>query len=110
MKKIIALVLVAGTFAIYSCGPSAEEKAAAEKATQDSIAAVEKAYQDSIAMAQAAMQKAEEDSINAAKMKAMEDSMAMMKDQANKPAPKPKPKSIEQKKKEEATKATQGRG
>ena len=32
---------VAGMFAMVSCGPSADEKAAAEKATQDSIANAE---------------------------------------------------------------------
>ncbi len=32
---------VAAMFAMVSCGPSAEEKAAAEKATQDSIANAE---------------------------------------------------------------------
>ncbi len=32
---------VAGMFAMVSCGPSAEEKAAAEKAKQDSIANAE---------------------------------------------------------------------
>ena len=40
MKKVLSIALVAGMFAIYSCGPSAEEKAAAEKAKADSIAAV----------------------------------------------------------------------
>ncbi len=51
MKKLFALLLSAGIFAIVACGPSAEEKAAAEKATQDSIAA---AQADSIAAAEAA--------------------------------------------------------
>lgn len=34
-------MLAAGFVAIVACGPSAEEKAAAEKATQDSIANAE---------------------------------------------------------------------
>lgn len=43
MKKVLTLVAVATMFAFVACGPSAEEKAAKEKATQDSIAAVEAA-------------------------------------------------------------------
>ena len=39
MKKSITLVAVAGMFTFVACGPSAEEKAAKEKAKQDSIAA-----------------------------------------------------------------------
>ena len=56
MKKVFALLLVAGMFAVVSCGPSAEEKAKKEKATKDSIAAVEKAKADSIATAEKAVQ------------------------------------------------------
>ena len=41
MKKILGLALIAGMFAFTACGPSAEEKAAAEKATADSIAAAD---------------------------------------------------------------------
>ncbi|HMU76972.1 MAG: hypothetical protein JST71_03540 [Bacteroidetes bacterium] len=41
MKKLFTLMAVAAMFAMVSCGPSAEEKAAAEKATQDSIANAE---------------------------------------------------------------------
>ena len=36
-------MLAAGFVAIVACGPSAEEKATAEKAVQDSIAAAEQA-------------------------------------------------------------------
>lgn len=43
MKKLFTLVAVAGMFTFVACGPSAEQKAAAEKAKQDSIAAVEAA-------------------------------------------------------------------
>lgn len=43
MKKVLTLVAVASISALVACGPSAEEKAAAEKAKQDSIAAVEAA-------------------------------------------------------------------
>lgn len=43
MKKVLSIMLAAGFVAIVACGPSAEEKAAAEKAVQDSIAAAEQA-------------------------------------------------------------------
>ena len=64
MKKILGLALIAGMFAFTACGPSAEEKAAAEKAVQDSIAAAEaqKAAEEEAARAEQAMQ----DSIAAA--------------------------------------------
>ncbi|MEO5571258.1 MAG: hypothetical protein ABIT08_10535 [Bacteroidia bacterium] len=108
MKKLLALILIAGTCSFISCGPSKEEQAAFEKARQDSIAQVaadaQRAMEDSMLMVQKAM----EDSINQANMKAMQDSMDAMKSNANKP--KPKPKTMEEKKKEEAKKATQGRG
>lgn len=60
MKKVFALLLVAGMFAVVSCGPSAEQKAKAEQATKDSIAKIETAKADSIATAAKAVQ----DSIN----------------------------------------------
>jgi hypothetical protein len=41
MKKVLSTLLMAGMMAFYACGPSAEEKAAAEKATQDSINAAQ---------------------------------------------------------------------
>ncbi len=49
MKKLFTLVAVA-TFSLVACGPSAEEKAAAEKAKQDSI----QAYNDAEAAKAAA--------------------------------------------------------
>ncbi len=71
MKKLASLLLVAGMVAFVACGPSAEEKAAMEKAKQDSTDAAMKAVQDSITMAaeQAKMDsiaKAQADSIAAA--------------------------------------------
>jgi len=68
MKKSLTIAAFAGMFAIVACGPSAEEKAAKEKATQDSIAAVEQAKVDSIAaeQAQAAEMAAPTDSTAAA--------------------------------------------
>ena len=78
MKKLFTLVAVAGMFAFSSCGPSAEEKAAMEKAKQDSIAAVEQARMDSINAAEEAskaMEQARQDSANAASQKAKQDSI-----------------------------------
>lgn len=60
MKKVLTLVAVASISALVACGPSAEEKAAKEKAQHDSVAAY-----DSIQAANAA-----------AKEKAMADSTA----------------------------------
>src|SRR4051812_1918398 len=37
MKKVLTLITIAAFTALVACGPSAEEKAAAEKARQDSI-------------------------------------------------------------------------
>ena len=110
MKKVLTLSLIAGTLAFSACGPSKEEKEAAEKARQDSIAAVaaaEKATQDSLAMVQQ-QQKAMEDSVNNAKMQAMQDSIAMMSKKMNKPAP--KPKTNEQKIEEDRKKQQKEKG
>jgi membrane protein involved in colicin uptake len=59
MKKLISLMLLTGMIYFNSCGPSAEEKAASEKAKADSLAAAdsaakaakEAATQDSMAKA-----------------------------------------------------------
>jgi len=69
--------MISGMLALAACGPSAEEKAAMEKARQDSIERVQKAAQDSIETAnKAAMDKMKEDSIATANMeKARQDSM-----------------------------------
>ena len=78
MKKLFTLVAVAGMFTFVACGPSAEEKAAAEKAKQDSIAAVEAA----VAAEEAAKAQAIADStaafsaVEAAKQQATADSIA----------------------------------
>lgn len=98
MKKLVSLILVAGMALFYACGPSAEEKEAAEKARQDSIAYAEKAIQDSIAAAeQAAKDKAMQDSIMAAEMAAREKAMldsiaAAAKKSGTKPKATTKPK------------------
>jgi hypothetical protein len=115
MKKLSITLLAAAMFSIVACGPSAEEKAAAEKATSDSLAAVEATrIQDSIATAQQAQQdsiaqamKVAEDSL---KMKAMEDSLAAIKKQV-KSAVKPKPKTMpKQDDKPKVATPGQGRG
>lgn len=58
MKKILGLALIVGMFAFTACGPSAEEKAATEKAVQDSIAAADaqRAAEEEAARADQAMQ------------------------------------------------------
>ena len=80
MKKLLTVIAAAGMLAFYACGPSAEEKAAMEKKTQDSIAAV----QAEQAAAEAAKQQAMQDSVAAAdaaaKEKAMQDSIAAAAD------------------------------
>jgi hypothetical protein len=70
MKKVLSTVLVASLFALVACGPSAEDKAAAEKAKNDSIAAA--MAQDSMAAAAAAASNAMADTAN----KMMADSTA----------------------------------
>lgn len=100
MKRITLMILAAGMFAFVACGPSAEEKAAAEKAKQDSVAAAQKMVDDSIAAANAAAaQQAMQDSINMAMEKAKADSIAAA--ESKKHASKPKPKTNEQKVKED---------
>jgi len=70
MKKLLVFIFAASVLA--SCGPSAEEKAAAEKMRQDSIQAVmDKMTADSLAAVQAVVEQARIDS--------------------TKPKPKPKP-------------------
>jgi hypothetical protein len=99
MKKLFAPVAIMATLFVVSCGPSAEEKAAAEKARQDSIAAVEKARQDSIAAAEEmAKMQARQDSL----AKVAADSIAAAEEAAKKgkggSKPKPAPKKEEPKK------------
>ena len=76
MKKVFGFILMTGVVAITSCGPSAEEMAAKEKAVADSIAAVEheKMVADSIAAAEAAQRVA--DSLAAVRAQFVADSIA----------------------------------
>jgi DNA-binding protein H-NS len=105
MKKVFLSAIVAGMMAMVACGPSAEEKAAAEKAKQDSIAAVEAAKAET----EAAAAKATADSIAAveaaAKQKAIDDSIA-----AAAAAPKKGGKATSAPKKTEPKKGDAGSG
>jgi hypothetical protein len=118
MKKFVYLLGTVAISLVVSCGPSAEEKAAAEKHIADSIAAVEEArIQDSLM----AVETAHQDSIAAAAQVAADslrnlaiaDSIAAASKKANAPKPKPK-KTQEQIKIEKEIKevkdATRGRG
>ena len=109
MKNILSLLVIAGFTALVACGPSAEEKAAAEKMRQDSIQAVmDKMAADSVAAVQAETEKMMQDSMAA--MTAKADSMAAAAVKA-KPAKKPvKPKTAEEKKEEKVKEVTGGRG
>lgn len=70
MKKLASIIAVVGALAFIACGPSAEQKAAMEKAKADSARAA-----DSVKAAQAAMAaKAKQDSIAKA-MASKNDSM-----------------------------------
>jgi hypothetical protein len=114
MKKVLSLMAVAGFVAlsVIGCGPSAEEKAAAEQRIKDSIAEVEHIKAEEAAAAQ---MKATEDSLAlVAAQQAIADSIAAADSakaaQANKPKPKPKPKPAPQPTKPEEVKPGQGRG
>ncbi len=66
MKKVLFTLLSAGFIALVACGPSAEEKAATEKAMQDSIAAAEQAA--GAMQEQAAMQDSANSTMESEKM------------------------------------------
>lgn len=95
MKKLFYSVFIIAAVTIVACGPSAEEKAAAEKKVQDSIAAAQaqQRIQDSIAQAEVAAKAAEEARLAAEKAKAdsiaaAEVAASAKKSGAKKPAPK----------------------
>ena len=69
-------MLLAGMLSFYACGPSAEDKAAAEKVKTDSLAAVEKAKTDAEAAQRTADSTAKAQA-DTAKAKAARDSAAM---------------------------------
>jgi hypothetical protein len=93
MKKILSLITIAAFTALVACGPSAEEKAAAEKARQDSINQAMAAQMAADSAARAMEEMARMDSLsNIARQDsiARADSMAAA---ANKPRAKAKPKT-----------------
>ena len=110
MKKILSFLVIAGIATLVSCGPSAEEKAAVEKARQDSIqAAMDKMTADSLASVQASAQKMMQDSIAHATAKA--DSMAAAAKSKPKMVKKPvAPKTQQEKVQEQIKKVAGGRG
>jgi len=100
MKKLIPVLIISGIMStvFIACGPSAEEKAAAEQAMKDSIANVEKAKADSMMAAMEdslAVVKATQDSL--AQAKATEDSLAAIKSAKPKTKPKKDPAPAEPK-------------
>lgn len=102
MKKFFAPVALFATLFVVSCGPSAEEKAAAEQKRQDSIQAVEQARQDSIkAVEEAAKMQMRQDSL----AKVAADSIAAAEEAAKKPkGSKPKVKPAPEKEQKDASK------
>ena len=73
MKKVLSVIAVAGMLAFVACGPSAEEKAAAEKKIQDSLAQV---YQQRVNDSLAAAEQVVKDSLAKVEAKRIEDSVA----------------------------------
>jgi hypothetical protein len=104
MKRFTYMILSLAVAGLVACGPSAEEKAAAEKQRQDSIAAAQKMVDDSIAAANAAAEKAMQDSIA---QKAMADSIAASEAIVKKKA---RPKTNEQKMEEDRKKQMKEKG
>lgn len=93
MKKFLSLLIIIGFTTLIGCGPSAEEKAAAEKMRQDSINAVmAQMATDSMNAAQALVEKARLDSMEVA-MKADSILKAEAKKKPVKVQTKPKPKT-----------------
>ena len=107
MKKILSLMTIAAFAALVACGPSAEEKAAAEKARQDSINQVMAAQMAADSAARAASEQALRDSIA---MVMRNDSIAKAEASKKKTTSKPKPVNKNEQKVEEAKKVTGGRG
>ncbi len=102
MKKILSLITIAAFTTLVACGPSAEEKAAAEKARQDSINQAMAAQMAADSAAQAMAEQARLDSMaNVARMDsiAKAEAAAAAKPKAKakqKPAPAPVPATTPQ--------------
>ena len=84
MKKVLTLVAFAGMMAFVACGPSEAEKAAKEKAKQDSIALAEKAKATQDSIVKATAEKAKQDSIAKVAEAAKQDSIAKAAEKAPK--------------------------
>jgi hypothetical protein len=91
MKKLLAIVLIAGMAAFIACGPSKKDQEAKEKQKQDSIAAAEKAKKEADSLAAVEKEKRKADSLKA-------DSIAKAKNRphGNYVPPKPKEEQIKQ--------------
>ncbi|MFH0865964.1 MAG: hypothetical protein V1904_07200 [Bacteroidota bacterium] len=63
MKKLLALLLVAGMVAFVACGPSKEDQEKKEKARQDSIKAAERAKNEADSLAKVEADKRKQDSL-----------------------------------------------
>ncbi len=105
MKKTLSIFAIAGITLVSACGPSAEELAKKEQATKDSIAAVEKARQDSLELATMKAQMTADSIANAA---AINDD-ASKSSTPNKPAvKKDEPKLTQEEKTENAMTGRRG--
>ncbi len=90
MKKNILTIIASGVVLLSACGPSAEEKAAAEKHRQDSIAEAQRIAEEAMMAEQQRVQ----DSIAAVIEQMRQDSIRMAEEMAKMKkgsAPKPKP-------------------
>ncbi len=101
MKKLLALLLVAGMVSFVACGPSKKDQEAKEKAKQDSISAAEKAKKEADSLASVEKQKRRLDSLK-------QDSLAKA-DKKNQNKPKPQGGQQQQQQQVKPTKP-QGKG
>ncbi|MEI6822503.1 MAG: hypothetical protein WCL51_11265 [Bacteroidota bacterium] len=83
MKRLLSLIVIAGMCTFVACGPSAEEKAKAEKAKQDSLQAIE---QTRIADS-TAKETAKADSVKQIEPQRIADSTKAAEEQASKAKP-----------------------
>lgn len=105
MKRriVFSSLVLSSLFLVYSCGPSAEEKAKREQEVKDSIAAVEQARQDSIA----AVEQARQDSIAAVEKAKADSALAAESAKGQKAGTAPKPKKKAEPQKTEEQKASE---
>jgi len=94
MKKLLALVLVAGMVTFISCGPSKKDQEAKEKAKQDSIAAAEKAKKEADSLAAVEKEKRKLDSLRQDSIAKADKKKPHGNQGGNQQQPKPKPKVV----------------